>query len=265
MKRMFAVMTVVCALAFAVPALAQDGVNIARAETIVQEAYPGTTIVSIQRTQFNNAAVWEARLADGTVVYVDAQTGEIVGRIQGAAVPPAVVPPAVVPPAVVPPAVVPPAARPAVPAAPQISNIGAPAVGFTRALEIALSQYPGTSLIKAELEPREGTRGRGPLTWDMKMSNGMAVYVDANTGAVVELEPWGGRRGPSGSPVGTPAVSFEQALSIAQAQFPNLAYRKVELKQGGRREGYAVVWQVEFGRGARVVIDANTGDVLRTR
>ncbi len=259
MKRMFAVMTVVCALAFAVPALAQDGVNIARAETIVQEAYPGTTIVSIQRTQFNNAATWEARLADGTVVYVDAQTGEIVGRIQGGAVPPAVVPPAA------PPAVVPPAARPAVPAAPQISNIGAPAVSFTRALEIALSQYPGTSLIKAELEPREGTRGRGPLTWDMKMSNGMAVYIDATTGAIVELEPWGGRRGPSGSPIGTPAISLEQALSIAQAQFPNLAYREIELKQGGRREGYALVWEVDFGRRARVIIDANTGAVLRTR
>jgi uncharacterized membrane protein YkoI len=251
MKRMFVVVTVVCALAFAVPALAQDGVNIARAEAIIREAYPGVTIVSIQRGQLNNVAVWEARLADGTVIYVDAQTGEAVGRVQS----PAIVPPAAQP------AVVP----PIVPARPQVTGVGAPAVGFTRALEIALSQYPGTSLIKAELEPREGTRGRGPLTWDMKMSNGMAVYVDANTGTVVELEPWGGRRGPSGLPIGTPAVSFEQALSIAQAQFPNLAYRKIELKQGGPREGYALVWEVDFGHRAKVVIDANTGNVLLIR
>ena len=263
MKRMFAVMTVVCMLVLAVPALAQDGVNIARAETIVQEAYPGTTIVSIQRTQFNNAATWEARLADGTVVYVDAQTGEIVGRIQGAVVPPAVVPPAARPD--VPPAVVPPAARPAVPAAPLVGSFGTPPLNFARALEIALRQYPGTSLIKAQLEPREGSYGRGPLTWDMKMSNGMAVHIDATTGAVVELKPWGGPRGPIGSPVGTPAISLEQALSTAQAQFPNLAYRKIELKQGGPREGYALVWEVDFGRRAKVVIDANTGNVLLIR
>lgn len=101
MKRLFAgVLIIIGVLAAALPALAQDGVNIARAEEIITQTYPGVTIVSIQRTQQNNATVWEARLADGTLVYVDAQTGEITGRVQAA--PPAVVPP-VAPPVIQPP------------------------------------------------------------------------------------------------------------------------------------------------------------------
>lgn len=249
MKRMLAVIIMIGALAAAVPALAQEGVSIARAEQIITQTYPNVTIVSIQRTQQNNTLVWEARLADGTVVYVDAQTGEITGRVQ-----------TVQP---VPPVVAPPAGRPAVPAPAAVRSL--PPIGFEQALNIALGQYPGTALIKAELEPREGTRGTGPLTWDMKMSNGMAVYVDATSGAVVEVEPWGGRRGPSGTPIGVPSVSLEQALSIAQGIFPGRSFIEIELEQGGRREGYAIVWKVEFGRGAKVVIDANSGAVLRTR
>lgn len=254
MKRLFAgVLIIIGVLAAALPALAQDGVNIARAEEIITQTYPGVTIVSIQRTQQNNATVWEARLADGTLVYVDAQTGEITGRVQAA--PPAVVPP-VAPPVIQPP-------RPA--PAPAAAVRGLPPVGFEQALSIALGQYPGTQLIKAELEPREGTRGTGPLTWDMKLSNGMAVYVDATSGQVVEVEPWGGRRGPSGSPVDTPAISLSQALSIAQGIFPGRSFVEIELEIGGRREGYVPVWKIDFGRRAEVVIDANNGTVLRNR
>lgn len=246
MKRMFAVVIIIGVLAAAVPSFAQEAINIARAEAIVTQTYAGVTIVSIQRSQQNNIAVWEARLADGSIVYVNAQTGEITGRVQ-APTGPAL-----------------PAAQPA-PALSAATAQGLPPVGFTQALDIALAQYPGTLLIKAELEPRERTRGMGPLTWDLKLSNGMAVYVDATTGAVVEVEPWGGRRGPSGTPVGTPAVSFEQAVSAAQALYPNLTFREVKLEQAGRREGYAVVWRIEYGRGATVMIDANSGVVLRAR
>lgn len=255
MKRLFAgVLIIIGVLAAAMPALAQDGINIARAEEIITQTYPGVTIVSIQRMQQNNTTVWEARLADGTLIYVDAQTGEITGRVQAA--PPAVVPPGAAP------AVQPPFPAPASAGA---AGPGLPPVGFDQALSIALGQYPGTSLIKAELEPLEGTRGTGPLTWDMKMSNGMAVYVDAASGQVVQLEPWGGRRGPSGTPVSTPAISLSQALSIAQGVFPGRDFIEIELEVGGRREGYVTVWKVDFGRRAEVVIDANNGTVLRIR
>lgn len=66
---------------------------------------------------------------------------------------------------------------------------GAALITFERAREIALAQYPGTTLIEGELT-RRGPRNGGQLAWDMKLSNGMAVYVDASTGAILELEPW---------------------------------------------------------------------------
>jgi uncharacterized membrane protein YkoI len=246
MKRMFAIVIIMGVLVLAMPVLAQEGVSIAQAEQIITQTYPNQPIISIQRTQQNNVLVWEARLNDGTIIYVDAQSGEITGRVQAPSVQAAVPAQASVP-------------------AQSVAARGLPAIDFEQALSIALSQYPNTALIKAELEPAERTGGMGDLMWDMKMSNGMAVYVDATSGTVVELEPWGGRRGPNGTPVGTPAIDLSQALSIAQGYFPQGTFTEIKLEQSGRREGYVIVWKVEFGRGAEVIIDANSGDVLRVR
>lgn len=233
-------------LSLALPTMAQQSVSIAQAEAIITQTYPGAVINSIQRTQQNNVLVWEARLSDGMTIYVDAQTGEIIGRTQAPVAPVS-------------------NASSAQVTRPSVVTVGLPAVDFTQALSIAEAQYPGTLLIEAELEPQEGTRGTGPLTWDMKMNNGMAVYVDATTGAIVELEPWGGRRGPIGTPIGNISIDLSEALSIAQGYYPERNFSEIELEYGGRREGYALVWKVKFGRGQEIAIDATNGAVVRVR
>lgn len=246
-----------------------NGVGIAQAETIITQTYPGVVINSIQRVQHHGVLVWEARLLDGMTIYVDAQTGEIVGRVQAPS--PSVTNPPT--PRINPPnpllnppnPSVTPATRPAVATGRLSTVVGLPAVDFVQALSLAEAQYPGTLLIKAELEPQEHTRGTGPLTWDMKMSNGMAVYVDAETGAIVELEPWGGRRGPSGTPVGNISVNLAEALNTAQGYYPEWGFSEIVLEYGGRLEGYALVWKVKFGRGQEVAIDATNGTVVRIR
>jgi uncharacterized membrane protein YkoI len=250
MKHLLAVVIIIGALATAMPTLAQDEINIARAEQIITETYPGATIVSIQRIQQNNVPVWEARLADGTVIYVDAQSGEITGRVQAATPQPTVFVPSV-------------GQQPLTTTA--LVVLGLPAVSFEQALSIAQAQYPGTFLVEAQLEPLDHTHGTGPLAWDIKLSNGISIDLDAMTGQVLGLETWGGRRGPSRTPIGMPAISLEQALDIAQGYFPSIPFHRIVLKQGGYHEGYALVWEVDFGRRAKVVIEAIGGSVLRTR
>jgi uncharacterized membrane protein YkoI len=258
MKHLLAVIIIIGALATAMPTLAQDEINIARAEQIITETYPGATIVSIQRIQQNNVPVWEARLADGTLIYVDAQSGEITGRVQAATPQPTAFVPSV-------------GQQPLTTFGRQpltttaLVALDLPAVSFEQALSIAQAQYPGTSLVEAQLEPLDHTHRTGPLAWDIKLSNGISIDLDAMTGQVLGLDTWGGRRGPSRTPIGMPAISLEQALDIAQGYFPSIPFHKIVLRQGGHREGYALVWEVDFGRRAKVVIDAIDGSVLRTR
>lgn len=221
------------------PVIAQDLITIGRAEAAILQVYPEVTVIAMQRVEQDGAFVWEARLEDGTLIYVDARTADIIEVVPVSTEP--VIGPR--------PTIVPPAQPTALSPAPVR---GLPAISFQRAVEIAKAQYPDAELVAAGLES-----GR----WDIQLSNGMAVYINARTGAIVQLEAWNGDR----SPIEMPLISLEQALGIAQAFYPRRNFITIELERGGRREGFAVVWKISFGRDQEVYIDATTGAVLRTR
>lgn len=213
---------------------AQDTVSIGRAEAIILEAFPNATVIAIQRMEQDGALVWEARLEDETVIYIDLRSGQMIEIVKPPAADTAVIPPSDV--------------RPSLPG--PVPVRGLPAISFDRALEIALAEFPDAELVAAGLE-----RGQ----WDISLSNGIAVYVNARTGRIVQLEPWEGDR----AAIDVPLVRFEEALGIAQAFYPRRNFVTVELEQAGRREGFVLVWKIEFGRGQEVYIDAMTGEVLR--
>lgn len=236
MKKLLVTIVAVGMLALAGPVASQESVSISRAEAIILAAFPDATVVALQRIEQAGALVWEARLEDDTLIYIDWRSGEILDVVEPAEAAPAQ------------PTASAPEIRPGL-----LSPVpvrGLPAISFDRALEIATSQFPDAELVAAGLE-------RG--VWDIKLSNGISVYINARTGRITELEPWDGDR----APIDVPIIRFEEALGIAQAFFPRRNFVTVELEQAGRREGFALVWKIEFGRGQEVYIDAMTGEVLR--
>ena len=144
----------------------------------------------------------------------------------------------------------------------------AQSIDLNRAITIATNQFPDTSLVEAELE-----RERGRLVWDIKLSNGMAVYVDANSGNIVEIDSWDDdwdedddwyeysrRNNNRGQNAGSSnaAISLEQAISIAQNQFPNA--RVVEVDRDNTRS--RLLWDVKLSNGRAVYVDANNGNIV---
>lgn len=234
MKKILISIILLGLLGLSAPA-AQQTVSIGRAEAIILEAFPDATVVAIQRMERDGALVWEARLEDDTLIYIDLSSGEIVETVAATTTAPE-------------PTLTAPEVRPSLPGAVPVR--GLPAISFDRALEIALGQFPDAELVAAGLE-----RGQ----WDISLSNGISVYINARTGRIVQLEPWEGDR----APIEMPVIRFEEAMGIAQAFYPRRNFVTVELERAGRREGFALVWKVEFGRGQEVYIDAMTGEVLR--
>lgn len=217
------------------PMAAQEALTIGRAEAIILQAFPEATVIAMQRVQQGATLIWEAQLEDGTWIVLDARTGEITN----------VIPPELSPALGVTPMIVPPAQPTALAPAPAR---GLPAISFARALEIAQMQYPDAALVAATLESNR---------WEMRLSNGMAVRINARTGAVVQLEALGTDL----LPIPLPAVSLEQALSVAQGFYPRRNFTRLDLAQVGR----SILWKIVFGRDQEVHIDAITGAVLRTR
>jgi len=66
---------------------------------------------------------------------------------------------------------------------PQNRGGGSP-VNLQQAVTIALSLYPEAEVIEVER-----TRERGRVLFDVKLDNGLAVYVDSQSGEVIEVEP----------------------------------------------------------------------------
>ncbi len=140
------------------------------------------------------------------------------------------------------------------------------AIDLTRAQEIARAQYPDATIVKVER-----TFENGRWLWDVKFDNGMAVYVDAQSGVIVEMEAWrsgraaGVPRGwvapvtsPTAVDVGTDGVSLQEALSIAQSYYPDAAPFEADLE---RERGHDV-WDIKLDNGIAVYIDARNGAVL---
>jgi uncharacterized membrane protein YkoI len=140
------------------------------------------------------------------------------------------------------------------------------AIDLTRAQEIARAQYPDATIVKVER-----TFENGRWLWDVKFDNGMAVYVDDQSGVIVEVEAWrsgraaGVPRGwvapvtsPTAVDIGTDGVSLQEALSIAQSYYPDAAPFEADLE---RERGHDV-WDIKLDNGIAVYIDARNGAVL---
>jgi uncharacterized membrane protein YkoI len=254
----------------AFPTLAQDNVNPDdgidqnEAQAIALAQYPDASVVTVDRTTEYGARAWDVMLDNGMAVYVNAQTGAIIELEpwrsdwqrpvdSGFVVPLMDADPV---------------------------DIGSDGVDVDEARSIALSFYPDAAVVALDLE-----RADGIDAWDVMLDNGMAVYINAGTGAVIEFERWtgvwsdsnwdgdtapwasfpGGRRAwetqqGMTTDAGTPdnAITREQAIAIALAQFPGTSV--VEVKTG--TEYGRPVWDIELSNGVYLDISMATGDIV---
>jgi uncharacterized membrane protein YkoI len=137
-----------------------------------------------------------------------------------------------------------------------------------QAIAIALGLYPGATVIEAELT-RKGGPWDGRLAWDVKLNNGLAVYVDAVTGEVLEIEPIGGGPGGPGEPgepgepnPGEAVITRDQAVTIALALYPGANVLEVDLTRKGGPWNGRLAWDVKLNNRWAVYVDALTGQVL---
>jgi uncharacterized membrane protein YkoI len=153
-------------------------------------------------------------------------------------------------------------------------------VTIDQAIATALGLYPGATVIEAEL----AYWNRTVLAWDVKLNNGLAVYVDATTGQVLEIEPIRGFPTPIAPaptvPAGTvmppaPTATFipptatttttitvEQATEIALALYPGNVVVQVDYTRWGGRDSTIMAWDVKLGNGLAVYVNATSGQVL---
>lgn len=213
-------------------------ITLSEAETVISQTYPNAVITSIQRLQREGVTIWEARLNTGAVVIIDARDGSLIGRTQSQVV----VPPLSISPAV--------------------GASGTAGVGtgtFDQALAAASQRYPGVVLSEARLRPMRGT---GTFQWEITLTNRVRLHIDPATGQVL-YESGERGRGRGGRPaIAVPGISFDQALSIAQAQFPNAVLRDAHLHQRGARDGYSVVWRIGLYNAPSVFVDAQSGNIV---
>jgi uncharacterized membrane protein YkoI len=118
--------------------------------------------------------LWDVVLNNGFAVYVDATTGAIVEIEPVRGVNVTLTP-----------------VLPDVTAVPTLTGTPSDSATITRqqAESIALALYPGATVVRAELTTPPTGVNAGRLLWDVVLSNQLAVYVDATTGQVVEIEP----------------------------------------------------------------------------
>lgn len=246
------------------PAKAQEPINLQEAISVAQALYPSAKVLRTELTRLpDGTPIYIIGLDNGRSVYLNALTREII-QILNAQAPPSV-------------AGMTTPLRPVVPPAPVIPPSGTGAsITYERAVQIALAQYPGAQVIGAELT-RKGGRFSGALAWDIKLNNGLAVYVSATNGAILEIEPIRGGpppreprgRGPRGPRGGPPLVnyseatiSYERALQIALSVYPNAQVIGAELTRKGGPFGGALAWDVKLNNGFAVYVSATDGSIL---
>lgn len=176
----------------------EDGVDFREAQAIALAYYPDAEVIEVDLEPENGIEAWDVVLDNGMAVYINAMTGDVLafeawndmdadeawrsdGR-DGESGPP--------------PWAGFPGGRRAweaqqrdLMAATSPSPQTGGSISFEEARTIALSQYPNATLIEGELVPPEDEDWNVPA-WDMELSNGMSVYVNAINGAILEIEPW---------------------------------------------------------------------------
>lgn len=238
------------------PALAQDDattppIDITQAQTIALTNYPDAAVVLAEQVMIGDRPAWDVMLDNGLAVYVDANTGDIV-EIEGWQ------------------RNEPDAARIIDFVPPQIGvqaiDIGTDGVDFNEAQDIALAYYPDAQVFRLDRDRENGIR-----VWDVMLDNGMAVYINAQTGAIIEFERWRNRsfeerrnqQGTDGLESSPPpavegGITSERAMQIALAQFPGTTI--FEIKTGIE---YGIpVWDIELSNGVTLDIDRLTGVIV---
>jgi len=140
-------------------------------------------------------------------------------------------------------------------------------IDASQAASIALESYPNDTIIEIDFE-RENNR---PM-WDVDMSSGISVYIDATSGNILEVErdsqddwddrddqdDWDDDMTMTGTTTGTTAISAEQAYQIALERYPNTQAFDIDLE----RERGTLLWDVELSNGLAVYVDANSGSIV---
>jgi uncharacterized membrane protein YkoI len=142
-----------------------------------------------------------------------------------------------------------------------------PTISLERAQQIALADHDGAVVREAGLE-FEGEA----LVYEITLSGGIEVVIDASSGAVLMVEQddderprrardGEGRSTPAaGAPLLQPTISLEQAQRTALAANADAAVEEVELEfEDGR-----LVYEVELSNDVDVEIDAVTGEILES-
>lgn len=125
-------------------------------------------------------------------------------------------------------------------------------IDINQAISTALERYPGTSVIEAELE-----RESGVGVWEIELSNGAEVYVDAASGDVIGFEA----RNVSGDETmsGSSGTDINQAIAIAKDRYEDASVIEIEYEDEDGR----TFWEIELSNGAEVEIDIVSGSVVK--
>jgi uncharacterized membrane protein YkoI len=144
-------------------------------------------------------------------------------------------------------------------------------IDASQAATIALERYPNDTVIEVDFD-----RENGRPVWDVDLSSGLSVYIDATSGNIFEVERADiERTGDDWDDVedwdddvadwdddmpvaGTTAISADQARQIAVGRYPNTQAFDIDLEHERGR----LLWDVELTNGLAVYIDANNGNIV---
>jgi uncharacterized membrane protein YkoI len=166
-----------------------EGVDREAAERIALAQYPNTVVSAVDFTCEGGIAVWDVMLDNGMAVYINVHTGRIMdlepwhsdwydNRTDFAITA----------------------------QNPHMVHVGSDGVDINEAETIALSYYPDATVVEVDI-----TRKNKVRVWDVMLDNGMAVYINAQAGTVIELELWQDERR---------SEAFDTANASPLADFP---------------------------------------------
>ncbi len=132
--------------------------------------------------------------------------------------------------------------------------------------ELSLAELPEGEIVSVELELEHGT-----LIYKVTFADGTVKMYDAKTGEVYvddhedgddegESEDELKENGEAFNPNKKVGLTVANAIAIAREQFPGSRVEKVEVEV----EDGVVVFSVRFTNDARVDVDSDTGEVVRT-
>lgn len=122
--------------------------------------------------------------------------------------------------------------------------------------DIAVSEYPDAEVWGSELDDEAGV----PV-YEIDLSNGVDLDIHGDTGEILQTEVDDDddaedrqlRENP-------PTLSREDAIGIAEGEYPDATAHEVELDV----EAGIAVYSVELSNGMELEIDANTGELLQS-